>query len=573
MESETKPCQNCKKYFAIELEDFSFYEKISSAPGGKIPLPVWCPECRMIRRMACANSWSLFYRNCDKCGKRALSMYPPSQKIMVYCQPCWWADDWDGAEYAMDYDPSRPFLSQWKELSEKTPYSALETAHSTLKNCEYSNAIAYSKNCLLAIWADNCENVYFSSFLNGAKDTADSLRIFKSELCYKSIGQRKCYRAFYSQECDDCNEVWFSRNCYGCMNCVGCVNLRGASNCIFNIQYGEKEYAEKLKELRLDTRSGINLLKKEAKIFWEKFPYRSYTGDTFNLNVTGEYIYKSKNSKEMYIASHTKDCKWCQFITFKPIENCMDYSGWGNNAELIYESFTVGENVSNVKFSGYCWGDVVNTEYSLWCIASKNNFGCVNLKRKSYCILNKEYDKESFGKLRTQIIEDMKKNPHIDELGRAWSYGEFFQPGFSKFAYNNSNASKFFPKTREEALKCGYAWNDEEEKQASATISGKDLPETISEANESILKEVISCDVCERKYKIASLEFDLLRKMNIPLPSQCLKCREESRFEKLQMPKLYDRECAKCNRAIRTSYAPERPEIIYCEKCYQQEFA
>ena len=104
--SETRQCQNCKKEFVIEKEDFNFYEKM------QVPPPSWCSECRMIRRMASVNAWSLFYRNCDKCGKRTLSMYSPSQKITVYCQPCWWADDWDGTEYAMNYNSSRPFLEQ-----------------------------------------------------------------------------------------------------------------------------------------------------------------------------------------------------------------------------------------------------------------------------------------------------------------------------------------------------------------------------------------------------------------------------------------------------------------------------
>ena len=128
LESENKICQNCKKDFTIEPEDFNFYEKI------KVPPPTWCPECRMIRRFACVNCWSLFYRNCDKCGKRTLSMYPASQKITVYCQPCWWDDSWDGTEYGVDYDPNKPFLEQVRELSGKTPYMALESDHLTLKN-------------------------------------------------------------------------------------------------------------------------------------------------------------------------------------------------------------------------------------------------------------------------------------------------------------------------------------------------------------------------------------------------------------------------------------------------------
>ncbi len=35
MESQTKNCQNCKKDFIIEPEDFNFYEKI------KVPAPTF----------------------------------------------------------------------------------------------------------------------------------------------------------------------------------------------------------------------------------------------------------------------------------------------------------------------------------------------------------------------------------------------------------------------------------------------------------------------------------------------------------------------------------------------------
>ena len=567
MENETKNCVNCKKDFTIEPEDFNFYEKI------KVPPPTWCPECRMIRRMACVNAWSLFWRNCDKCGTRTLSMYSPSQKINVYCQPCWWADDWDGTEYAMDYDPKRNFLEQVKELSEKTPYTTLETAYLTLKNCDYSNCIAYSKNCFMVAWADYCESVYYSSILNGLKFSSDCLRGWESELCYESIGFINNYRTFFSDESDNCVDVWFSRNCYSCTNCVGCVNLRGASNCIFNVKYSKEEYGEKIKEMKLDSWSGLRKVEKKAYEFWLTKPYREYHGHSLNLNVTGEYTFQSKNSKEGYIVNYAENCKWCQFITVASTKDCMDYSGWGNNVELIYESGQIGDGVSNCKFSVDCFEDSVNTEYSLWCVRSKNNFGCVNLKRKSYCILNKQYNKESFDKLRMQIIIDMKKNPYVDGLGRAYPYGEFFGVCFGKFAYNNSNAGKFFPKTKEQAKAQGYAWNDEENLTTQATIKASLLPETIRETIDSILEEIIECSNCARAYKIVQGELDFLRKINLPLPHECPKCRENTRFFRMNKPGMHHRECDKCGIKIYTPYALNRPEIVYCVKCYQHEFA
>lgn len=99
------------------------------------------------------------------------------------------------------------------------------------------------------------------------------------------------------------------------------------------------------------------------------------------------------------------------------------------------------------------------------------------------------------------------------------------------------------------------------------------LPDTIEKTDENILQEVIECGNCDRGYKITQGELGLLRKMNLPLPRECPKCRENKRFSKLNPPKLYKRNCAKYEKEIITAFAPDRPETVYCEKCYQQEFA
>jgi len=35
--------------------------------------------------------------------------------------------------------------------------------------------------------------------------------------------------------------------------------------------------------------------------------------------------------------------------------------------------------------------------------------------------------------------------------------------------------------------------------------------------------------------------------------------------------RLFNRKCMKCDKQIQTSYAPEKPEIVYCEECYVEE--
>ncbi len=559
-------CQSCKKDFLISEDNQAFCQKMS------VPLPTWCPQCRMTRRLSFVNAWSLFWRDCDKCGKKTMSSYRPEYKGKVYCQPCWWADDWDGTEYAMDYDPSRNFLEQWKELQLNTPHCALETTYLTLKNSDYCNGIAYGKNCYLTFWSDYCEDVYYSSLLNELKDSSDCLRMWRSELCYESVGLGRSNRTLFSDTCDDCSEVWFSRNCYGCINCVGCVNMRGASYCIFNQKYSKEEYFEKLKELKLDTRNGIDNMFTEMEKLNKKFPYREYTGNPQNFNVSGDYIFESKNAQDCYMCVNTEDSKFCQFVSVPTAKDCYDYSGWGNGVSQMYECGNVGENANNCKFSFYCFPDSLGLEYSSWCIGGKNNFGCVNLKRQKYAILNKLYDKESYEDLVSRIKQDMNNNPFIDSKGRTYKYGEFFPVEFSLYPYNDANVIKFIPKTKEQALSEGFKWEDKIESKHIPTMQSNSLPQTIKEVDETILMEVIECKSCHKGYKVVSGELNLLKKLDLPIPVKCPKCREERRFDLTNKPFLYETNCDKCGKEIKTAHIKDSGKIVFCEKCYQQEF-
>jgi len=463
-------------------------------------------------------------------------------------------------------------LAQVKELFDKTPYQTLESDYLSLKNCDYTNSIGWSKDCYLTFFADYSENVYYSSILDHVRYSMDCLQLKDSELCYELSRGTKCYRTFFSEECEACVDVWFSRNCYGCTDCIGCVNLRGATHSIFNKKYSKEEYEAKKKEFRLYSFKNLETLKKKAEVFWQIKPRREYCGNPLNYNVTGEYVYESKNSKEMYMVIGAENSKWCELISLGPIGDCFDYVSWGSNSSLIYEAAAVGENSSQVCFSVQCFPDSLNLQYCFWNIAGKNNFGCVNLKRKKYCILNKQYSKEEYEKLKAKIIADMRVNPYVDSLGRKFYYGDFFPPEFSPHPYNKSLAMRFIPKTKKEVLKEGYFWEEISNPGYKISIEASSLPDTIEEISLSIFDQVIRCQNCKRGYKITKGEVELLRKMNLPLPRECPKCREERRFNRLNKPKFYDRNCAKCGKKIRTAFSPAESDIVYCEKCYQAEF-
>jgi len=97
---------------------------------------------------------------------------------------------------------------------------------------------------------------------------------------------------------------------------------------------------------------------------------------------------------------------------------------------------------------------------------------------------------------------------------------------------------------------------------------------------DNIVDEIIACPnngneltLCTQAYRITKDELTFLRKYNIALPRLCPNCRHYQRLKQRNPLKLWHRKCMKknCLNEFETSYAPDRPEKIYCERCYQQE--
>ncbi|MFA5827608.1 MAG: hypothetical protein WC839_03905, partial [Candidatus Paceibacterota bacterium] len=207
-------------------------------------------------------------------------------------------------------------------------------------------------------------------------------------------------------------------------------------------------------------------------------------------------------------------------------------------------------------------------------------FACIGLRSKQYCILNKQYTKKQYEELVPKIIKHMNDMPYIDSKGRIYKYGEFFPSELSPFCYNETIAQEYFPLTKEQALDQGYKWKDKEERNYQIDIKNKDIPDNIKDITDDILGKIIECghkggcnQQCTEAFKIIPEELQFYQRMNLPLPRLCPNCRHYERLAQRNPLKLWHRSCMKegCTNEFETSYAPERPEIIYCEKCYQQE--
>ena len=226
MNQETKPCQNCKNDFIIESVDFAFYEKI------KVPAPTWCWRCRAIRRMAFRNLTHLYPRTCAATGKKIYTSLPPEAPMPVYDFTYWISDAWDSLEYGREYDFSRPFFEQIKELYYAVPWSMIWQLESI--NSEYG-ITAWAKNCYLCFDTAFTEDSAYSVSLQRSKQCLDMINSKYCELCYYSINISHSFKTFFSRNCTSCNEVWFSQDCVGCASCFGCTGLRNKIYYIFNL--------------------------------------------------------------------------------------------------------------------------------------------------------------------------------------------------------------------------------------------------------------------------------------------------------------------------------------------------
>ena len=559
-------CQNCQKDFIIEPDDFSFYEKI------KVPPPTFCPECRMIRRMTWRNERSFYKRKCDFTGESIVSVFSPDKPYKIYSSKIWWGDSWDGIDYGVVYDFKNNFFNQFDSLLKKVPLMNLYGLHTTVINSDYTNMVSNLKNSYMVTYADFSENCVYGSFVNNSKDCVDNSMVNKSELCYETVNCKKCYRTYYSVDCEDCVDVLFSKNCIGCSNCLNCVNLRSKNYCIDNIQYTKEEYEKFINSITPFESDKIKELKLKAYNFWMKFPVR-YLHGNHNVDVSGDYIYNSKNSHNCYVVGDLENCKYCSYVTPDAggLKDSYDSTHFVIQSELIYESLQSGHLASRTLFSFLAISGVRDVEYCAMIVNCKNCFGCVGIKNKQYCILNKQYTKEEYFKLREKIIEDMNKNPYVSKSGLIYKYGEFFPEELSPFGYNETSAQELIPLNKEKSSIKGYKWYEKIDNQYKTTILSSKLPKKISEVSNSILEEIILCEESNKAYKIFPLELDFLRKTGLPLPNKHPELRHQERSQFINKPLFYNRKCAKCEKDIQTSYSPDRPEIVYCEKCYQQE--
>ncbi len=591
MNTETKQCQNCKNEFVIEPDDFNFYKKID------VLLPTWCPECRSLRRLTWRNERAFYRRMCDLCEKSIISNLDPSTGRKVYCNECWWSDKWDTMEYGRDYDFSRSFFEQFNELASKVPWVNLWGFSNT--NADYANYIAYSKNVYLSSSILSSENIYYSYSVDKSRDIFDTFIADESELAYECVDADQMHSVAFVSRSRQCLSSYFLYDCVNCQDCFMSSNLRNKRYYFRNKLLTKEAYESEMKNIDFASYCAVAALKKEHTDLIRTALHK-FANITNSTDATGDDIEGSKNIHQSFIVKNSENIKYSWRLPGE-MKDCYDISG-ALQSELVYEGVVAANHNYRVRFYSQ-FRDSKDCSYCVMGKKNTNTFGCIGIQDKQYCILNKQYTKEAYEGLVPKVIAHMDEKPYVDKKGREYRYGEFFPTELSPFAYNESVAYEYFPLLKEEVEKEGYRWKDADIRSHKITKNPQELPDRITDVDNSILNETIACEhkgtcshQCSTAFKIIPEELKFYRRINFPLPRLCPNCRHYQRLKQRNPLKLWHRTCKcagissdnkaytntskshqphkpdeHCPNEFETSYAPGRRETVYCDQCYNAE--
>ena len=553
-------CKKTGQEYEVLPQEIDLLEKISPVLGWKkylIPISKFHPDVIHQQHLSRRNERNLYKTSCALTGKSIITNLNPSYWYTVYYFKDRRSDKRNPMDYGIVFDSQKTFTEQFGDMFSKMPQISLHLGF-TLENCDYCNYGMDSKDCYMCsspTWAENC---YYSSFPFRSYYDVDGHADSDCRYCYASRYAMNCYKCQYAIHSYDCRSCKYVFDCRDCEFCFGCVNANHKKYCIFNVQYDKQTYFQKLAELEKESPDAS--LQKFIN-FSLKFPRRA-TRCFQAEGSTGDFHFHTRNCINCFDMQNARDCinTWTAGIESSDFLDCtfvgISSQRYSSIGTALSHSSALDIGCNNLYQCFYCY----------YCRDCEYCLGCVRLFHKKYCIFNKQYTPEEYEKELIKIITKMQET---------WERWEFFDPSISPYPYNDSCAYERFHETKEQVESRGGKFIEREQKKFTGE---KFNPEPIAvykndpAKRKELLDATLTCEVTGAAFRLTEQEVDFYIKFDIPIPQKQYLQRYKERWDLRNLPrKLRDRTCMKCWNDIKTSYNPERKEIVRCESCYDKE--
>ncbi len=387
------------------------------------------------------------------------------------------------------------------------------------------------KNCYYCFDGFECQDCYYSYGTHYNKNCVDCYYVRKSELLYDCTNMEVCYNLKYSCYCKQASDSYFLFNCRNVQNCFMSSNLRNKSYYLFNKQVTKEEYEKFIAAINFsDYKTILDLKKQFLEEIVEKTPIPPFFLENCE-NVTGNLAKNCSNVERAFESRDLKDGYNCfQAYECKDIMNC--YMS-GINSEGIFQGVATGIESYYCKNCAFVWHSA-NMEYCYLCVNCQDCFGCIGLRKKQYCILNKQYTKEEYEQTKKRMIESMR------ERGE---YGMFFPAELNPFHYEDTIASDIFGE------------------------GNRDIFEKEYTAYQNLIVDsssVQTCPLSGMAFRYTKSEIEFYTKEKIPLPRVAFPMRHKARME-LMNTGFEEKEI----RGLRTTFRTPEKRNIVDEKTYE----
>lgn len=291
------------------------------------------------------------------------------------------------------------FFQEFKKLILTNPIRPSQVLNS--ENCEYGNYIYYCKNLYNCFDCGQSSDGTYLFDTHSCANSADCDFCFESELCYESVDAVNCFNGNYLSNCKNVSDSSYSSDCVNCHDIFGCVRLNNKSFCIFNRQFTETDYREKVKYLKTMPEEKILAIVSDIM---KLQPYTQTHEENNENSPFGNYIYYNKNCYLCFDASRNEDSGYL----YDSASNKSSYNiTQSSRCELSDEVIDSGDifNSDHVVFSKNC----ADSSYIIDCLDVRNSLGCVKLEHQQYCILNRQLTKDEYERISKPLLAEIRQ--------------------------------------------------------------------------------------------------------------------------------------------------------------------
>jgi hypothetical protein len=378
-----------------------------------------------------------------------------------------------------------------------------------VENAPYSNHISSSANVYLSYHVTgNCENIMYSlSTKIHAKNVYNSVMSWMySENVYQSLGILRSSNIFYSRFIQDSHNIWFSTDLVWCHDCIFCHDIQNISYAINNISYPKEVYFQKKDQI----------LKNKEHFYTNYLKMPSIGGNIGSKNTSGKYCNLSEDVQNGYYSTHIKTGRNVLFAGHPDgLEDI--YNGvFVSAGRGYYGACAVGGDATEI-YNSISMMRSFECYYSYFLERCSFCFGCIWLKNKSYCILNRQYTKEDWYRKVWEIFETMLLD------GTFW---KFFPATLSPFYFDDSLANLMLWNYDRKRLETKWFLFSPENTRGQTlrqeAIESWAFSQYISNAESYIIDDAILWKILHgtdgKCYTIQKREKDFLEQFHLPIP-------------------------------------------------------